>query len=102
MTFLSTLHRTPYGQFYANKVNIINAHAIKVPKSVNEVYQEAIKPKLLLQQGPNRTVPQFHSPPLLRTFFDPTRRKRLGETKIPTQTPTMAYMFQQAARPPRK
>ena len=41
MTFLSKLHRTPYGQLYANKVNIINADATKVPKTVNEVYQEA-------------------------------------------------------------
>jgi len=41
MTFLSKLHRTPYGQFYANDVNIINADATKVPKSVNEVYQKA-------------------------------------------------------------
>jgi len=31
MAFLNKLHRTPYGQFYANKINIINTDATKVP-----------------------------------------------------------------------
>jgi len=41
MAFLKKLHRTPYGQFYANKINIINTDATKVPANVNEVYVEA-------------------------------------------------------------
>ena len=41
MAFLNKLHRTPYGQFYANKINIINTDATKVPANVNEVYVEA-------------------------------------------------------------
>jgi len=38
MAFLNKLHRTPYGQFYANKINIINTDATKVSANVNEVY----------------------------------------------------------------
>jgi len=41
IAFLNKLHRTPYGQFYANKINIINTDATKVPANVNEVYVEA-------------------------------------------------------------
>jgi len=41
MTFLDNLHRTPYGQFYANEINIINADGTKVPKNVGEIYQKA-------------------------------------------------------------
>ena len=41
MTFLDNLHRTPYGQFYANGINIINADSTKVPKNVGELYQKA-------------------------------------------------------------
>ena len=41
MVFLDNLHRTPYGQFYANEINIINADATKVPRSVGDIYQKA-------------------------------------------------------------
>ena len=41
MVFLDKLNRTPYGQFYANETNIINADSTKVPKTIGEVYQKA-------------------------------------------------------------
>ena len=41
MAFLTKLHRTPYGLFYANEINLINADPTKVPANVNEVYVKA-------------------------------------------------------------
>jgi len=41
MVFLDKLNRTPYGQFYANETNIINADPTKVPKTIGDVYQKA-------------------------------------------------------------
>jgi len=41
MVFLDKLNRTPYGQFHANKTNIINADPTKVPKTIGDVYQKA-------------------------------------------------------------
>jgi len=41
VVFLDNLHRTPYEQFYANEINIINADTTKVPKSVGDIYQKA-------------------------------------------------------------
>jgi len=41
MVFLDKLNRTPYGQFYANETNIINADPSKVPKTIGDVYQKA-------------------------------------------------------------
>jgi len=41
MAFLTKLHRTPYGQFYANEINLINSDPTKVPNNVNEVYVKA-------------------------------------------------------------
>ena len=41
MAFLTKLHRTPYGQFYANEINLINADPTKVPANVNEIYVKA-------------------------------------------------------------
>ena len=41
MVFLDKLNRTPYGQFYANETNIVNADPTKVPKTIGEVYQKA-------------------------------------------------------------
>ena len=41
MVFLDNLHRTPYGQFYTNEINTINADATKVPKSVGDINQKA-------------------------------------------------------------
>ena len=41
VVFLDNLHRTPYGQFYANEINIINSDATKVPRSVGDIYQKA-------------------------------------------------------------
>jgi len=41
MAFLSKLHKSQYGQFYAHEINIINADATKVPNNVVEVYQKA-------------------------------------------------------------
>jgi len=41
MAFLTKLHRTPYGKFYANEINLINADPTKVPANVNEVYVKA-------------------------------------------------------------
>jgi len=69
MTFLSTLHRTSYGQFYANRVNIINADATKVPKSVNEVYQEA-KAYVIIATGtkPNGTPVSFATTTMMMEF----------------------------------
>ena len=69
MTFLSTLHRTSYDQFYANRVNIINADATKVPKSVNEVYQEA-KAYVIIATGtkPNGTPVSFATTTMMMEF----------------------------------
>jgi len=41
MAFLSKLHKLQYGRFYAHEINIINADATKVPKTVVEIYQKA-------------------------------------------------------------
>jgi len=41
MNFLTKLNRSVYGQYYATKINAINADDTKAPKTVNEVYVEA-------------------------------------------------------------
>ena len=41
MNFLTKLNRAVYGQYYATKINAINADETKAPKTVNEVYVEA-------------------------------------------------------------
>ena len=41
MAFLSKLSKVQYGQYYAFKINDINANPSKVPNTINEVYVEA-------------------------------------------------------------
>jgi len=89
MAFLNKLHRTPYGQFYANKINIINTDASKVPATVNEVYVEAKAfITIVTTNKPNGTPVSFAT---TADSFLRTNKKKTPRGTNNNNTPTLAY-----------
>jgi len=89
MAFLNKLHRTPYGQFYANKINIINTDATKVPANVNEVYVEAKAfITIVTTNKPNGTPVSFAT---TADNFLRSNKKKTHRGNNKNNTPTMAY-----------